>query len=113
MIPTIEWTRDNKIRMIDQLMLPFELKFLELTDYRKVATAIKDMNVRGAPAIGVAAAMGVALATIEYKKLPKKEFLKKVKDSADLIRSTRPTALGDRQNLENRRICARRSTRDF
>ncbi len=92
MIPSIEWTKDNKVKMIDQLLLPFELKFLEITDFRKVASAIKDMNVRGAPVIGVAAAMGVALATIEYKKLSKKEFLKKVKEAADLIRSTRPTA---------------------
>ena len=91
MIPSIEWI-DNKVKMIDQLLLPYELKFLEISDYRKMATAIKDMNIRGAPAIGVAAAMGVALATIEYKNLTKKEFLKKVKDAINTIRNTRPTA---------------------
>ena len=57
MIPSIEWTEDNKVKMIDQTILPHELKFLEFTDYRDVATSIKVMNIRGAPAIGVAAAM--------------------------------------------------------
>jgi methylthioribose-1-phosphate isomerase len=50
------------------------------------------MNIRGAPAIGVAAAMGMALATIEYKDLTKENFLKKMEEAADVIRSTRPTA---------------------
>jgi methylthioribose-1-phosphate isomerase len=50
------------------------------------------MNIRGAPAIGVAAAMGMALATIEYKELPKEKFNEKMEEAANLIRSTRPTA---------------------
>ena len=92
MIPsTIEWI-DNKVKMIDQTILPHKLEFLEFTNYRDVATAIKVMNIRGAPAIGVAAAMGMALATIEYKGLPKSEFLKKMEEAAERIRSTRPTA---------------------
>ncbi len=93
MIPSIEWISiDNKVKMIDQTLLPHELKFLEFTDFRDVATAIKVMNIRGAPAIGVAAAMGLALATIEYKGLRKEQFLKKMEEAADIIRSTRPTA---------------------
>ncbi|MHA1436329.1 MAG: S-methyl-5-thioribose-1-phosphate isomerase [Promethearchaeota archaeon] len=91
MIPSIEWI-DNKVKMIDQTKLPYELKFLEFDNYRDVATSIKIMNIRGAPAIGVAAAMGMALATIEYCKLPKERFLKKMEEAANLIRSTRPTA---------------------
>ena len=91
MIPSIEWV-DNKVKMIDQTQLPRELKFLEFDDYRDVGTAIKVMNIRGAPAIGVAAAMGMALATIEYKELPKEPFLKKMEEVADVIRNTRPTA---------------------
>ena len=91
MIPSIEWV-DFKVKMIDQTLLPHELKFLEFDDYRDVATSIKVMNIRGAPAIGVAAAMGLALATIEYKSLPKEPFLKKMEEAADVIRSTRPTA---------------------
>ena len=92
MIPSIEWTEENKVKMINQTLLPHELKFLEFEDYRDVATAIKVMNIRGAPAIGVAAAMGMALATIEYRDLPKSEFLKKMEEAAEIIRSTRPTA---------------------
>ncbi len=92
MIPSIEWIDDNKVKMIDQTLLPHELKFLEFIDYRDVARAIKVMNIRGAPAIGVAAAMGMALATIEYKDLPKERFLKEMEKAADIIRKTRPTA---------------------
>ncbi len=91
MIPSIEWT-NNKVKMIDQTLLPHELKFLEFDNYRDVATSIKVMNIRGAPAIGVAAAMGMALATIEYKELPKERFLKSMEEAANVIRSTRPTA---------------------
>ena len=91
MIPSIEWV-DDKVKMINQTVLPHKLEFLEFEDYRDVAKSIKVMNIRGAPAIGVAAAMGMALATIEYKALPKGEFLKRMEEAADIIRSTRPTA---------------------
>ena len=92
MIPSIEWTSDNKVKMIDQTLLPHSLEFLEFDDYRDVATSIKVMNIRGAPAIGVAAAMGVALATIEFRELPKDRFLEKMGVAAEIIRNTRPTA---------------------
>ena len=92
MIPSIEWTTDNKVKMIDQTLLPHKLEFLEFTDFRAVAKSIKVMNIRGAPAIGVAAAMGMALASIEYKDLTKDNFLKKMEEAADIIRNTRPTA---------------------
>ncbi|MFX0026935.1 MAG: S-methyl-5-thioribose-1-phosphate isomerase [Candidatus Hermodarchaeota archaeon] len=91
MIPSIEWT-NNKVKMIDQTQLPHKLQFLEFDNFRDVAKAIKVMNIRGAPAIGVAAAMGVALATIEYKDLPKEKFLNKMEEAANIIRNTRPTA---------------------
>ncbi len=92
MIPSIEWTADNKVKMIDQTLLPHKLEFLEFNDFRSVAKSIKVMNIRGAPAIGVAAAMGMALATIEYKELVKDNFLVKMEEAAAVIRSTRPTA---------------------
>ena len=92
MIPSIEWTEENKVKMIDQTILPHELKFLEFNDYRDVATSIKVMNIRGAPAIGVAAAMGMALATLEFKDLPKETFLEEIEKAAEVIRNTRPTA---------------------
>ena len=92
MIPSIEWTSDNKVKMIDQTILPHKLEFLVFDDFKAVANSIKVMNIRGAPAIGVAAAMGMALATIEYKELAKENFLKKMEQAADIIRNTRPTA---------------------
>ncbi|MFX1595503.1 MAG: S-methyl-5-thioribose-1-phosphate isomerase [Promethearchaeota archaeon] len=91
MIPSIEWV-NNKVKMIDQTKLPYNLEFLEFDNFRDVAIAIKIMNIRGAPAIGVAAAMGMALASIEYKELPKEDFLEKMKEAAEKIRNTRPTA---------------------
>ncbi len=92
MIPSIEWTSDNKVKMIDQTLLPHKLEFLEFDNYRDVATSIKVMNIRGAPAIGVAAAMGMAIATIENRDLPKEKFLESMEKAANIIRSTRPTA---------------------
>ncbi|KKN11152.1 hypothetical protein LCGC14_1029460, partial [marine sediment metagenome] len=91
MIPSIEWI-NNKVKMIDQTQLPHKLEFLEFDDYRDVATSIKVMNIRGAPAIGIAAAMGMALATIEYKDLPKEAFLEKMAEAAEILKKTRPTA---------------------
>src|SRR6267143_5257083 len=60
MIKTIEWT-DEGVLMLDQRLLPTEEKYLTLRSYEEVAEAIKQMVVRGAPAIGVSAAMGLAL----------------------------------------------------
>jgi len=92
LIPSIEWTSENKVKMIDQTLLPHELKFLEFDDYEDVATSIRVMNIRGAPAIGVAAAMGMALATIKYKGLAKEKFISSLEKAATLIKNTRPTA---------------------
>ena len=72
MIPTIEWIDDRKcLRMVDQLLLPMKLEYLEFTNFKDVANSIKIMNVRGAPAIGVTAAMGMACAAIEFSKKSK------------------------------------------
>ena len=61
MIPTLEWT-DEGVRFLDQTRLPLEESYVLATSYQDVADAITTMVVRGAPAIGVAAAMGMALA---------------------------------------------------
>ena len=60
MIPTLEWL-PNGVNFLDQTKLPLEETYVLATDYQQVATVIRDMIVRGAPAIGVSAAMGVAL----------------------------------------------------
>lgn len=94
MIPSIEWIdRSNTVRMIDQTVLPHELVFLELKNFREVANSIKIMNIRGAPAIGVAAAMGMALASIEFQYMDFSTFTSYMKNAADTITSTRPTAV--------------------
>ena len=80
---TIEW-KDNKLKLIDQTKLPDELKYVYCENYKDVIVAIKDMVVRGAPAIGVAAGFGMALAYLNGECL----------DSvADEIKSARPTAI--------------------
>jgi methylthioribose-1-phosphate isomerase len=70
-----------------------ELHYKETRDYRDVAESIRRLEVRGAPAIGVAAAMGVALAAREHAALPPDEFRAGVESAAELLRSTRPTAV--------------------
>ncbi len=60
MVPTVEW-KDGAVRLLDQNRLPGAVEFLDCRDYKAVADAIRTLKVRGAPAIGVTAAMGVAL----------------------------------------------------
>jgi methylthioribose-1-phosphate isomerase len=89
MLPTIEWRRD-RIVMIDQRKLPQEEIYLECTDYDQVAVAIEKMVIRGAPAIGVAAAYGVALGVLHMEK---RENLSEKFDRIFLrLEKTRPTA---------------------
>ncbi len=93
-IKTIEWV-DNKSRMIDQTILPYEFKTVDISTAEEMYHAIKDMIVRGAPAIGIAGAHGVSLAAIELSKVEndKNIFLKKLQEKADYLKSSRPTAV--------------------
>src|SRR5688500_6072490 len=92
MIKTVEWTNEG-VRMLDQRLLPNEEKYLTLYSYEEVADAIKRMVVRGAPAIGVAAAMGLALGASQSvsTSLPDLEF--DFKYMCDVMGATRPTAV--------------------
>jgi methylthioribose-1-phosphate isomerase len=92
MIKTVEWTKEG-ISMLDQRLLPNEEKYLMLYSYEEVADAIKKMVVRGAPAIGVAAAMGLALGANQSvsTSLPDLEF--DFKYMCDVMGATRPTAV--------------------
>jgi methylthioribose-1-phosphate isomerase len=90
MYPIVEW-KNNKVYMIDQRLLPLEEKFILHSSYMEVAKSIKDMVVRGAPAIGVAAAMGIALGVREMKGERADETA--FKQIIDTISSTRPTAV--------------------
>jgi methylthioribose-1-phosphate isomerase len=90
-INTIFW-KDDAVVMIDQKALPHEERHLRLTDYKDVITAIKDLTVRGAPAIGVAAAMGIALGTLHLAASPKEDFKLAFYEICDQFSQTRPTA---------------------
>ncbi len=89
---TIE-LNDGVVRMIDQRQLPHELVIAELRDYFAVARAIKEMWIRGAPAIGAAAAFGLALAALESRAATRDEFLRELESAAQELRATRPTAV--------------------
>jgi methylthioribose-1-phosphate isomerase len=88
---TVEWL-DGRVRMIDQTRIPYKLAYVTFRDYRQVAKAIRDMVVRGAPAIGVAAAMGLALAANSSRATSKDELIKEVEAAGEVLRGSRPTA---------------------
>ena len=92
MIQTLEWT-DHGVRFIDQTKLPTEETYVLAKTYEQVADAIKTMVVRGAPAIGVAAAMGIALAVKNSRAESTAELKRDFDDACDLIGKTRPTAV--------------------
>ena len=89
---TIEW-KNNKVIMIDQTRLPKDEIYLEFETYEEVADAIKRMVIRGAPAIGVAAAMGIALGALNTTTDDRDQFFKEVNKITDVILATRPTAV--------------------
>ena len=88
-VKTIEW-RDDAVRMIDQRLLPSRETIRVYKDYRGVAEAIRTMVIRGAPAIGVAAAMGVALGLRGYAGARAQARFEVV---AKALKATRPTAV--------------------
>jgi len=88
---TIEWD-DGVVRMIDQRKLPHDCVVVEFTDYGEVAKAIKEMYIRGAPAIGAAAAYGLALAAVHSEAQTLSELQAEVREAAEVLRATRPTA---------------------
>lgn len=92
MIKTIEWT-DEGIRMLDQRLLPSEEKYLMLRSYEEVAEAIKKMVVRGAPAIGVSAAMGLALGASQSVGTSVADLEDDFDYMCQVMSETRPTAV--------------------
>lgn len=87
---TLDWT-DKGLSFIDQTLLPGEVKFVATRDYRVVAEAIRRLQVRGAPAIGVAAAFGVVLGAMEFKQAP--NFFDQTAEVIRVLAGTRPTAV--------------------
>ncbi|MDA8422630.1 MAG: S-methyl-5-thioribose-1-phosphate isomerase [Nitrospiraceae bacterium] len=92
MIPTVEW-KDGIVRMLDQTKLPLETVYNECRDYETVAKGIKELWVRGAPAIGVSAAMGLALGARQITASSFDEFWPKFEEICAHMAATRPTAV--------------------
>src|SRR5688500_16062855 len=92
MLPTIEW-KDDAVVMIDQRKLPGVEVYVACKTATEVAKAIKTMVIRGAPAIGVAAAMGIALGARKSKATGTKQFATEFQKTCDLLAATRPTAV--------------------
>jgi methylthioribose-1-phosphate isomerase len=87
----IEWLGD-RVRIIDQTELPRAEVYLEINDYRRLASAIRELKIRGAPAIGIAGAYAVALGALEIGAAARDEFLDKLQGIIGAIAATRPTA---------------------
>ncbi|RLI39567.1 S-methyl-5-thioribose-1-phosphate isomerase [Candidatus Bathyarchaeota archaeon] len=89
---TIEW-KNGTVITIDQTKLPEETSFLKMKDCHQVAAAIRDMKIRGAPLIGVAAAYGLALTAYHSKAEKREDLMEEIEQSAEMLRKTRPTAV--------------------
>jgi len=89
---TIKW-EDGEVVTIDQRALPHELKLIRIRTVEQMADAIKNMAIRGAPAIGSAAAFGLALAAYRSKKTTIKDLMDDLMKAYRVLASTRPTAV--------------------
>lgn len=107
MIPTIEW-KDGRVNMLDQTKLPTEVVYVDCPDYKTVARGIKELWIRGAPAIGIAAAMGVALAANDIRTRDFETFYKKLEKACDHLAAQRPTAVNLFWALERMKRFARK-----
>src|SRR5881628_1063353 len=92
MLPTIDW-QDDAVVMIDQRKLPASEVYVSCRTAQEVAKAIKTMVIRGAPAIGVAAAMGIALGMRRSKATGTQKFAAEFHKTCELMAGTRPTAV--------------------
>jgi methylthioribose-1-phosphate isomerase len=98
----LEWL-DDRLKIVDQTELPEHTVFLEFTDYRDVVTAIKELKVRGAPAIGVAAAYGIALGAREIQADSLPSFKEKLETIMEAFSAARPTAVNLFKSIERMR----------
>lgn len=112
-IKTIEWT-ENVSRMVDQTLVPYEYKYVDIKTGDEMYHAIQDMIVRGAPAIGVSGAQGVALYALELQKenLSREEFISKLIEKAQYLASSRPTAVNLQWAVDKQIEVIKKSTSD-
>ena len=108
MIPTIEW-KDGFINMLDQTKLPIEIVYAECKDYQTVAKGIKELWVRGAPAIGIAAAMGIALGAQRIKVESFDAFYEELTTICEHLASTRPTAVNLFWAIERMKVLVKKN----
>ncbi len=99
MVKAVEWI-DDRVRILDQSKLPHEVTFIDCTDHLLVADAIKTLKIRGAPAIGIAAAMGLARAAQDISASGFDEFMKALEPIMDTLLKTRPTAVNIKWAME-------------
>ncbi len=92
MVRPVEWLGD-RLKLIDQTRLPHKLTYIYCRDFNHVVSAIKQMKVRGAPAIGIAAAYGIALGAWKIKAKDKGEFLVRLEEVLSAFAASRPTAV--------------------
>jgi len=91
LVQPIEWLGD-RVKLLDQTKLPGEETYIETTDYREMATAIKELKIRGAPAIGVAGGYAIAIGALGITTEERDGFLKELEEVSRTIAGTRPTA---------------------
>jgi methylthioribose-1-phosphate isomerase len=92
MVPTVEW-KEGAVCLLDQSRLPGHIEFVMCRDYRTVAQAIRELKVRGAPAIGVTAAMGIALGVQSLRVATYDELAEAALEICNHLAATRPTAV--------------------
>jgi methylthioribose-1-phosphate isomerase len=102
----LEWAPSGALRILDQTRLPLEERWIELDRVEAVVEAIRMLRVRGAPAIGVAAAMGLAASLLRVAHLPRERFLQVVDASADELIRARPTAVNLAWAIGRMRVAA-------
>ena len=98
-LKTVEW-KNNSVIMIDQTKLPSSLEYVTYTDYNQVADAIRTLVVRGAPAIGVSGAFGLALAALQSNAKEKDQLIQDLEMAKKILFETRPTAVNLAWGLE-------------
>jgi methylthioribose-1-phosphate isomerase len=108
---SIEW-RDGTLRLLDQRQLPHRTEYLDYIDYREIPEAIRSMVVRGAPAIGITGAYGLALCALGTNQPDANALLEKLRAAQTLIHDSRPTAVNLAWALERVMKCAEAAAND-
>ena len=103
MVKTVEWSK-GKVVMLDQSRLPIDIAYIECDNYLTVAEGIRKLWVRGAPAIGIAASMGIALAAQDIEADNTEDFSKKLEPAMNTLLSTRPTAVNIKWAVDRFRV---------